>query len=105
MKARRTEQKIDSIFTTLMVITSLTVSDRIACDGHPVDDIARRDAIIYELDQLAHKLGFTDSKINEMASEVDWSETSPEQIELNNALRDAMQKFLIATGGNNDEDN
>lgn len=105
MKNRRTEQKIDSIFTSLMVITSLIANDRIACDRYPVDDIARRDAIQYELDQLAHRLGFTDNKINEMASNVDWSKTSPEQIELNNALTYAMQKFLIAAGGNNDEDN
>ncbi|WP_281829550.1 hypothetical protein [Lactobacillus amylolyticus] len=105
MKARRTEQKIDSIFTSLAVLSALTANDRIVCDGYPVDGIARRDAIMYELDQLTQRIGFTDEKINEMASNVDWSETSPEQIEFNNALGYAMQKFLIAAGGSKNEDN
>ena len=99
---QKSQRRINDIVTSIAVMSTLIESERVSFNNYPIDGKLRRDAMSYEMDQLIKKIGFTDKQVQEYAKDLDWSETSPEQMEFNNALSAAMQIFLLEQKNDND---
>lgn len=97
--SKKTQRQIDDMLLYITIISFLLNSHPLSLDGVDVSDDVRAMAINGELLNLRSAIGIQENKFNEYAKELDWSETSPEQRELNNILTQA--NLLVMNSANN----
>lgn len=93
-KKKKTQRRVDDIMLYLCVITVLINSDPLFFNQVDVSQNLRLSAIDVELTNLMSAFKITPEKVAKYAEDLDWSETSPEQRELNNVLTQAALKVI-----------
>ena len=102
-KSKKTQRRVDDLLLYLSVISVLTNSNPLYFNDVDVSQSIRLAAIDYELTNLANAIGITIDKFGQYANDLEWSETSPEQREFNNALTQGTLKILSMAQTNESE--
>lgn len=97
-KSKKTQRRVEDIILYLSVIAVLINSDPLFFNQIDISQNVRLAAIDAELTNLISAVGITVDQVEKYAEDLEWSETSPEQRELNNALNQGALKVINTVG-------